>query len=60
MDSQQVQQFRKAHHALNMLAMHAAGHCQLTLDKFDEYWDAVTAVLEVANDTKNSCITPKG
>lgn len=54
--SADVRLLKRAHHALNMLTMFAAGHYNLREDKFDEYFDVITSVLEVCNNEKHRLV----
>lgn len=50
-----VKLLKRGYQALNMLTMHVAGSVNLREDKFDEYFDVLTAILELANNEKYRC-----
>jgi len=47
-----VKLLRRGYHALSCLIMHVAGHYNLREDKYDEYFDVLTAILELANNER--------
>lgn len=51
-----IRVLKRSHHALNMLVMFTAGHYNLREDKFDEYFDVLTQVLELANNEKHRLV----
>jgi len=50
--SDDVKLLRRGYHALSMLTMHVSGSVNLREDKFDEYFDILTAILELANNER--------
>jgi len=50
--SDDVKLLKRGYQALNMLMMHIAGHANLREDRFDEYFDVITAILELANNER--------
>lgn len=53
--SDDVKFLKRGYHALSQLTMHVAGHCNLSQARFDECFDIITAILELANNEKYRC-----
>jgi len=47
-----VKLLKRGYHALNMLVMHCSGSVNLREDKYDEYFDIITAILELSNNER--------